>query len=102
MLSRGRAGLDVFEDEPAMKPGLAECENAVVVPHIASASLWTRAGMVSSLYGGLQQPASLRLVLIYNFVRIYIGSARCISPPLVSCRCTANSGLSCEHLVHCL
>lgn len=39
-------GLDVFEDEPAMKPGLAECENAVIVPHIASATLWTRAGMV--------------------------------------------------------
>ena len=42
----GRVGLDVFEDEPAMKPGLAECENAVIVPHIASASLWTRSGMV--------------------------------------------------------
>lgn len=39
-------GLDVFEDEPVMKPGLAECENAVIVPHIASASLWTRSGMV--------------------------------------------------------
>ena len=39
-------GLDVFEDEPAMKPGLEECENAVIVPHIASATLWTRAGMV--------------------------------------------------------
>ncbi len=41
-----RCGLDVFEDEPAMKPGLADCPNAVIVPHIASASLWTRAGMV--------------------------------------------------------
>ena len=41
-----RVGLDVFEDEPAMKAGLAECDNAVVVPHIASASLWTRSGMV--------------------------------------------------------
>ena len=30
-----------------MKPGLAECDNAVIVPHIASASVWTRAGMVS-------------------------------------------------------
>ena len=42
-----RVGLDVFEDEPKMKPGLAECDNAVIVPHIASASFWTRAGMVS-------------------------------------------------------
>jgi glycerate dehydrogenase len=41
------AGLDVFEDEPAMKPGLAECNNAVIVPHIASASLWTRSGMAT-------------------------------------------------------
>ncbi|KAG6467133.1 hypothetical protein ZIOFF_075050 [Zingiber officinale] len=31
-------GLNVFEDEPKMKPGLAEQKNAIVVPHIASAS----------------------------------------------------------------
>ncbi|MDQ6736452.1 MAG: D-glycerate dehydrogenase [Gemmatimonadota bacterium] len=36
------AALDVFEDEPAMKPGLAECDNALLVPHIASASQDTR------------------------------------------------------------
>lgn len=41
-----RCGLDVFEDEPETKPGLKDCENAVIVPHIASASFWTRAGMV--------------------------------------------------------
>ena len=41
------AGLDVFEDEPLMKPGLAECDNAVIVPHIASASQWTRGGMAT-------------------------------------------------------
>lgn len=35
-----------------MAPGLAECENAVIVPHIASATLWTRAGMVSWMCGG--------------------------------------------------
>lgn len=39
------AGLDVFEDEPAMKPGLAECANVVIVPHIASASVETRTRM---------------------------------------------------------
>ena len=43
------AGLDVFEDEPLMKPGLAECNNAVVVPHIASASQWTRGGNILHL-----------------------------------------------------
>lgn len=42
-----RVGLDVFEDEPNMKPGLAECDNCVIVPHIASASFWTRAGMAT-------------------------------------------------------
>lgn len=42
-----KCGLDVFEDEPLMKPGLEECPNAVIVPHIASASLWTRGGMAT-------------------------------------------------------
>jgi hydroxypyruvate reductase 1 len=42
-----RAGLDVFEDEPAMKPGLADLDNVVIVPHIASATVWTREGMSS-------------------------------------------------------
>jgi hydroxypyruvate reductase 1 len=40
-----RAGLDVFENEPAMAPGLAELDNVIVVPHIASATRWTREGM---------------------------------------------------------
>ncbi|CAI5531297.1 unnamed protein product [Closterium sp. Naga37s-1] len=42
-----RAALDVFEDEPLMKPGLSTLPNVVVVPHIASASQWTRAGMAA-------------------------------------------------------
>jgi len=41
------AGLDVYEDEPAMKPGLAECETAVLVPHIGSATGDTRGKMAS-------------------------------------------------------
>jgi hydroxypyruvate reductase 1 len=40
-------GLDVFEHEPLLAPGLAACSNAVVVPHIASASLYTRGGMAT-------------------------------------------------------
>jgi hydroxypyruvate reductase 1 len=40
-------GLDVFEDEPAMKPGLADLDNVVIVPHIASATVWTRRGMAT-------------------------------------------------------
>lgn len=42
-----RVGLDVFEEEPAMKPGLADLDNVTVVPHIASASVWTREGMAT-------------------------------------------------------
>jgi len=42
-----RAGLDVFEEEPALKPGLADLENVVLVPHIASATSWTRRGMAT-------------------------------------------------------
>jgi hydroxypyruvate reductase 1 len=40
-----RAGLDVFEDEPKLKAGLAELENVVIVPHIASGTSWARQGM---------------------------------------------------------
>lgn len=42
-----RAGLDVFEEEPALKPGLKDLENVVIVPHIASATIWTREGMAT-------------------------------------------------------
>lgn len=35
------------QEEPYMKPGLAQMKNAVVVPHIASASKWTREGMAT-------------------------------------------------------
>jgi hydroxypyruvate reductase 1 len=41
------AGLDVFEDEPEMKEGLADLDNVVIVPHIASATNWTREGMAT-------------------------------------------------------
>jgi glyoxylate reductase len=36
------AGLDVYEDEPAMADGLAELENAVLLPHLGSATRGTR------------------------------------------------------------
>ena len=42
-----RAGLDVFEKEPKLASGLAELENVVIVPHIASATKWTREGMAT-------------------------------------------------------
>jgi glyoxylate reductase len=39
------AGLDVYEREPEMAPGLAGCRNAVLAPHLGSATVKTRAAM---------------------------------------------------------
>jgi len=39
------AGLDVFEDEPSVPQALIEMENAVLLPHVASASVHTRDAM---------------------------------------------------------
>ena len=41
------AGLDVFENEPAVEPELMTMENVVILPHIASASLKTRTLMAT-------------------------------------------------------
>ncbi|PIP15789.1 MAG: hypothetical protein COX45_01180 [Candidatus Portnoybacteria bacterium CG23_combo_of_CG06-09_8_20_14_all_44_36] len=36
------AALDVYENEPKLTPGLAELDNVVLTPHIASATKETR------------------------------------------------------------
>jgi glyoxylate reductase len=41
------AGLDVFEDEPTIHPGLLGLRNVVLAPHIASASRDTRSAMAT-------------------------------------------------------
>ncbi|HUF51749.1 MAG TPA: NAD(P)-dependent oxidoreductase, partial [Longimicrobiales bacterium] len=41
------AALDVYEHEPAMADGLAGCDNAVLVPHIGSATTGTRNRMAT-------------------------------------------------------
>jgi glyoxylate reductase len=51
----GGAGLDVFEREPQVEPLLMECENAVLVPHIGSATTETREGMARLACRGLAQ-----------------------------------------------
>lgn len=42
------AGLDVYENEPRINPGLEELENVVLLPHIGSATRQTR-GVMSAL-----------------------------------------------------
>jgi lactate dehydrogenase-like 2-hydroxyacid dehydrogenase len=39
------AGLDVFENEPLLEAGLADLDNIVIVPHVASATIETRLNM---------------------------------------------------------
>jgi glyoxylate reductase len=59
------AGLDVYEDEPRLMPGLIELDNVTLAPHIASASVETRTKMAvmaaTDLVDGLQgrRPAHL-------------------------------------------
>lgn len=51
------AGLDVFEREPSVHPDLLDCENAVLIPHLGSATVETRLAManlaVDNLFAGL-------------------------------------------------
>lgn len=39
------AGLDVFEHEPEVDPALLGCDNAVLIPHLGSATVQTRQAM---------------------------------------------------------
>ena len=39
------AGLDVFEREPELEPGLADLENVVMLPHVGSGTVATRIRM---------------------------------------------------------
>ena len=52
------AGLDVYEQEPEVHPALLACENAVLLPHLGSATVETRARMAvvaaENLLAGLQ------------------------------------------------
>ena len=57
------AGLDVFENEPTVHPGLLELDNAVLIPHLGSATVETRAAMADiaatnalAILAGVQAP----------------------------------------------
>lgn len=41
------AGLDVYENEPSLTPGLRELSNVVLLPHVGSGTLETRAKMAA-------------------------------------------------------
>jgi lactate dehydrogenase-like 2-hydroxyacid dehydrogenase len=47
------AGLDVFEREPQVHPALLACGNAVLIPHLGSATVTTRLAMADLAVGNL-------------------------------------------------
>ena len=49
------AGLDVFEHEPQVHPGLLELDNAVLLPHLGSATVETRDAMATLAARNVQQ-----------------------------------------------
>ncbi len=49
------AGLDVFNNEPKLHPGYLELENAVLLPHIGSATIETRNAMGFLALDGIAQ-----------------------------------------------
>lgn len=55
------AGLDVFENEPVLAPGLADLQNAIIPPHIASATFWTRTKMAEMAAQNLMDALEGRL-----------------------------------------
>ena len=46
--------MDVFEGEPALDPGFLDCENAVLLPHLGSASIETRIAMGERVLANLK------------------------------------------------
>ncbi len=55
------AGLDVFEDEPEVHRGLLAARRAVLVPHIASASVATRTRMARMAASGVEEALAGRV-----------------------------------------
>ena len=65
------AGLDVFEDEPKLADGLIDLPNAVIVPHIASATPETRLAMGQ--------------IAVNNIIKVLNGGApdTCVNPDVL-------------------
>jgi glyoxylate reductase len=65
------AGLDVFEREPQLEPGLRGLENVVLAPHLGSATIGTRTkmGMIAvdnllAVCSGRQPPNAVNPVVM--------------------------------------
>ena len=61
------AGLDVYEREPAVHPGLLELDNVALLPHLGSATIETRTAMAElaaenalAVLAGTQPPTPIR------------------------------------------
>jgi lactate dehydrogenase-like 2-hydroxyacid dehydrogenase len=65
------AGLDVFENEPAVDPDLLKCANTVLLPHVASATIETRTNM--------------GLIAVRNILNIFSGKdpITCVNPSVL-------------------
>jgi lactate dehydrogenase-like 2-hydroxyacid dehydrogenase len=65
------AGLDVFEREPQIEPGLAELDNVIIVPHVASSTTETRLGMGR--------------IAVNNIIKVLAGEApeTCVNPEVL-------------------
>lgn len=66
------AGLDVYEAEPAIHPDLLACENALLIPHLGSATRETRAKMA--------QIAAANIVAYFRDRR----PPNCVNPEVLS------------------
>lgn len=66
------AGVDVFEREPELEPGLADLDNVVIVPHIASATIETRTNM--------------GLIAVRNIIAMFEGKTPpyCVNPVVLT------------------
>jgi len=64
-------GLDVYENEPALEPGLVDLPNVVIVPHIASATFETRTNM--------------GLIAVRNIIAVFEGKKppNCVNPEVL-------------------
>ena len=52
-------GLDVFEEEPKIHPGLLECENAVLLPHVGTGTFETQVSSAVMSVGSIIELTSL-------------------------------------------